>query len=65
MLGRQMKILEALQRAVQFVKSNTPPNANAKYAEIAGEFERVVAELGQGGGDQETCHRMGRATTQQ
>jgi hypothetical protein len=64
MLGRQVKVLEALGRTAQFVKTNTPPGANGKYAELAGQLEQVVGELQADARDQVLGRRMSRATTQ-
>jgi hypothetical protein len=64
MLGRQVKVLEALERTAQFVKTNTPPGANGKYADLAGQLEKVVGELQADARDQVLGRRMSRATTQ-
>ena len=64
MLGRQAKVLEAFERSVQFVKTNVPPNANAKYAELSAELEKAVEQLAEDARDQVVGRRMGRAKTQ-
>ena len=64
MLGRQVKVFEALARTVQFVKTNTPPGANGKYAELAGRLETVVGELQANARNQVLGRRMSRAKTQ-
>jgi len=51
-------------RDVQFVKTNVPPNANAKYAELSAELEKVVGRLEDDASNQMTGWRLGRAATQ-
>jgi hypothetical protein len=64
MLGRQVKVLEALERTAQFVKTNTPPGANGKYVEHVGQLETVVGDLRADARDQVLGQRMSRAKTQ-
>ena len=63
MLGRQVKVLEAFRRTVQFVHAHEPPGVSASYARLRQELETAVEELEQHAVGQDAARRKGLAAT--